>query len=169
MKYQFMPMFWGDLLANTLHLSAQEAGAYLFLIAHAWEHDAKIAVTDLQRVARVSNFQWPKVRPRLSQFFNTIMDPNNWIHERVKSELIKAGEISNKRKDAALQMHSKSRANGYANHPPSTTTTTFINASLGKGSRGMSPDLGNDYRSPPKAKSDNPLMPLPDRPLVKRP
>lgn len=25
-------------------------------------------------------------------------------------------------------------------------------------------DLGNDYRSPPRAKSDNPLQPLPDRP-----
>lgn len=33
------------------------------------------------------------------------------------------------------------------------------------GSRqGMSPDLGNDYRSPPRTKSDNVLEPIPDRP-----
>jgi hypothetical protein len=87
----------------------------------------------------------------------------------VLSELTKAGEISNKRKDAALQMHSKSRANGHANghandpHTTTTSTTTFKNASLGKGSRGMSPDLGNNYRSPPKAKSDNVLAPLPEK------
>jgi uncharacterized protein YdaU (DUF1376 family) len=165
MKYQFMPMFWGDLLANTLHLRTHELGAYIRLIAHAWEHQGKIAVDDLQCVARVSNFHWKKMRPRLAQFFDTVTDPINWHHHRVHSELTKAGEISNKRKDAALQMHSKSRANGHANDPPSTTTTTttFINASLGKGSRGMSPDLGNDYRSPPRAKSDNVLAPLPER------
>lgn len=171
MKYQFMPMFWGDFFANTLHLSAYELGAYTALIGHAWEHDGIIPVSDLQRVARVSNFHWHKIRPRLEQFFNTTMVSNNWIHERVQSELTKAAEISNKRKDAALQMHSKSRANGYANHhaSTSTSTTTFIDASLGKGREGSSRDLGNDYRSPPRNKSDNPLSPIPDRPLVKRP
>jgi uncharacterized protein YdaU (DUF1376 family) len=177
-------MFWGDFFANTLHLTAQELGAYTALIGHAWEHDGEIAVRDLQRIARVSNFYWRKIRPRLEQFFSTSMDPNNWIHERVQSELTKAAEISNKRKDAALQMHSKSKANGHAHTPPSTTTTTFTDASLGKGSKepdretapaepkrvaeqarqGMSPDPGNDYRSPPRTKSDNVLTPIPDQP-----
>ena len=42
MKYQFMPVFWGDFLANTMDLTAQEVGAYLLLIAHAWEHDGRV-------------------------------------------------------------------------------------------------------------------------------
>jgi len=169
MKYQFMPMFWGDFFANTLHLSAQELGAYTALIGHAWEHDGNISVEDVQRVSRVSNRHWPKVRLRMTPFFNTSKVLNYWHHERVHAELTKAAEISNKRKDAALQKHSKSSANGHANSPHTTTTTTFKDASLGKGSRGMSPDLGNDYRSPPRTKSDNPLMPIPDKPLVKTP
>ena len=86
MKYQFMPMFWGDFLANTMHLTAQEAGAYLFLIGHAWEHDGKIAVKDLQRVARVSNAHWHRVRPRLEQFFTTSMVVQYWFHGRVHAQ-----------------------------------------------------------------------------------
>ena len=156
MKYQFMPMFWGDLFANTLHLSTLEMGAYILLIGHAWEHKAKIAVVDLQRVARVSNFQWHKVRPRLSQFFDTVTDPNNWIHHRVLSELTMAAELSNKRKEAgranAQQVLSKKRAHD----PPSTLQLHIENLTNGKGS--------DDYRSPPRTKSDNVLTPIPERP-----
>lgn len=178
MKYQFMPMFWGDFFANTLHLTTQEVGAYVLLIGHAWEHNGNIAVEDLQRVARVSNHHWPKVRPRLSQFFDTSNVPNFWYHGRVHAELSKATEISNKRKDAALQMHSKSRANAVQKHMQThmqtshtTTTTTIENLSNGKGREEPSVqkqvdyhDPGVDYRSPPRTKSDNVLEPLPDKP-----
>src|SRR5207342_2665701 len=54
MKYPWMPLFWGDFLANTMHLSAQEAGAYLFLIAHAWEHDGEIPGEKV-RLARIAH------------------------------------------------------------------------------------------------------------------
>jgi uncharacterized protein YdaU (DUF1376 family) len=180
MKYQFMPMFWGDFFANTLHLTTQEVGAYVLLIGHAWEHNGKIAVEDLQRVARVSNHNWHRVRHRVIPFFDTLSDTNSWISERVLLELTKAAEISNKRKDAALQMHSKSRANASSLHEnseafasPSTTTTTIENLSNGKGREAPTMqvqvnwrDPGNDYRSPPRAKSDNVLTPLPDKPLL---
>jgi uncharacterized protein YdaU (DUF1376 family) len=163
MKYQFMPMFWGDFFANTLHLTPQEAGAYLFLIGHAWEHDGKIAVADLRRVARVSNYHWAEVRDRLEPFFSTLEVPNFWYHQRVHAERTKAAEISNKRKEAALQMHSKSSANALQTTPHTTTTSTYLNASLGKGRQGSSPDLGLDYRSPPRQKTDNVLVPLPEK------
>lgn len=167
MKYQFMPLFWGDFLANTMHLTAQEAGAYLFLIGHAWEHDGEIAAADLQRVARIGNAHWHKVRPRLEQFFTTTTVVGSWYHERVHSELIKAAEISNKRKGAALQMHNKCRANGYASHDASTLQLPINNLANGKGRETpLTPqvvfqDKGNDYRAPPASKSDHVLAPLP--------
>ena len=178
MKYQFMPMFWGDFLANTMHLTPQEAGAYLFLIAHAWEHQGKIAVEDLQRVARVSNHNWHRVRHRVSQFFDTLSDANFWISGRVITELTHAAEISSKRKAAAEQKHnkstSKSSANGDANrgakdlHLPSYLPVENLN--LGKGREAPSMqvqvnwrDPGVDYRSPPRSKSDAPLQPLPKK------
>jgi uncharacterized protein YdaU (DUF1376 family) len=179
-KYQWMPLFWGDLFANTLHLSAEEFGSYMLLIGHAWEHQAKIPVKDLQRIARASNFRWHKIQPRLAQFFNTMIDANNWIHDRVLMELTIAGEISNKRKGAAMQMHAKRRASacdlhshttlhslesssngkegGMQMHPPEFEHTQSYTPS------GMSPDKGLDYRSPPRNKSDNTLQPIPDKP-----
>jgi len=180
MKYQFMPVFWGDFLANTMDLSAQEVGAYFLLIAHAWEHDGKIPFDRAQRIARIGNHQWPKVWKQLEPFFHTTMDPNFWSHHRVLDELAKAAEISSKRKDAALQKHSKSYANAPSLHPHTTTTLPIEKLSNGKGSeapqakpaparQGPSPDPGLDYRSPPRTKSDNPLMPIPDKPLVKTP
>ena len=186
MKYQFMPMFWGDFLANTMHLTAQEAGAYLFLIAHAWENDANIAVADLRRVARVGNNHWYLARPRLEQFFTPMKGVaggpcgggDYWHHSRVCQELQKATEISDKRKDAAMQMHSKRLILVSASAPASILQLPIKDASLGKGSeapperaagppavnrQGSSPDRGLDYRSPPRKKSNNVLAPLSER------
>ena len=175
MKNQFMPMFWGDLLANTMHLSTLEVGAYVLLIAHAWEHQANVAVMDLQRVAKVSNFQWHQIRPRLSQFFDTSTVPNFWHHERVHTELCRVAEISNKRKEAALQKHSKSSAKVYANDPHLSSYLPIENLNLGKEgetpsvqAQGNYRDPGVDYRSPPRTKSDNVLEPVPERPATRR-
>ena len=173
MKYQFMPVFWGDFLANTMDLTAQEVGAYLLLIAHAWEHDGRVPCKGAQRIARISNYRWAKVRAELEQFFNTSKDPNNWIHERVLSERTKAAEISNKRKEAAMQKHSKRSANGHANRPHTTTTTTNtkLKPSLDKvAARAELYHPPTDaeqaaYRAPPATKSTNVLEPIPERPV----
>lgn len=171
MKYKFMPMFWGDFFANTLHLTAQELGAYTALIGHVWEHDGKIAAADVQRVARVPNYSWHKVRPRIEPFFDVLSTPNTWCHERVATELRLAAEISNKRKAAAMQMHSKSRAN-------SDAKASYLQShieSFASVREGDAPpmhvqvnyrDPGVEYRSPPRKKSDNVLTPLPDKQLL---
>jgi uncharacterized protein YdaU (DUF1376 family) len=57
MKHQWMPIFWGDFLANTMHLSAQEVGAYFLLIAHAWEHGGRVPY-DNARIARIRSDHW---------------------------------------------------------------------------------------------------------------
>lgn len=190
MKYPWMPLFWGDFLANTLHLSAQELGAYFLLIAHAWEHDAKVSVKDAQRIARVGNRHWGEVRVKLDHFFEPsgglLGGAVEVVHTRVAKELAYTGEISNKRKDAALQMHANRRASAVQvhMHPPSQP----LESSLGEvkavapsragapngarapspppegGRQGMSPDLGDEYRAPPATKSDNQLREIPDRP-----
>jgi uncharacterized protein YdaU (DUF1376 family) len=171
MKHQWMPLFWGDFFANTLHLTAQETGAYILLIGHAWEHDGNIAVGDLQRVARINNYHWPKVRDRLAPFFNTSDVSNIWHHARVTTELTLAAEISNKRKGAALQMHANraARANAHASTP---LLHHLFNPSLNKenGAAREAPNMqmqmkrdSDDSRFPPRTKSDNVLKPLPEK------
>jgi len=177
MKYKFMPMFWGDFFANTLHLSAQEIGAYVLLIAHAWEHEGKIPLNGAQRIARVDNRHWQKVWARLEGFFVPLVGHGGKAtevrHPRCTTELAKAAEISNKRKEAAEQMHSKGNAIASNMHHTTTFLSTLESLDLGKGREAPSlqvqvnwRDPGVDYRSPPRAKSDNVLTPLPDKPLL---
>jgi uncharacterized protein YdaU (DUF1376 family) len=171
-----------------MHLSAQEAGAYLFLIAHAWEHDGKIPSEPvrLARIAHVRQDQWKKVWCALEEFFEIEAHGPSIsaiTHGRVVNELHRLGKISNQRKEAAKQKHSKS--NGAAR--PSTSSSN-VDSFLGKQEEGsavqkhsidpraslelqlaqkrhlgISPDEGMDYRSPPRKKSDNPLAAIPDR------
>jgi uncharacterized protein YdaU (DUF1376 family) len=175
-KYPWMPLFWGDFLANTMHLSAQEAGAYLFLIAHAWEHDGEIPNEPVRRarIAHVRQDQWKRVWAALENFFETTRDGqaiSRTTHRRVMDELHRLGKIANKRKEAAVQMHSKSSAHA------STSTSIPNRSSNGElreaqpvqmhGTPGWRPRLDDDdVRIPPRTKSDNMLTPLPDKPLV---
>jgi uncharacterized protein YdaU (DUF1376 family) len=184
-KYPWMPLFWGDFLANTMHLSAQEAGAYLFLIAHAWEHEGQIPAdhSRLARIAHVRHEWWPRVWKVLENFFeptpSSVTHMCGYTHVRVTAELHRLGKISSKRKAAAEQMHGKS--NGFAS--TSTSRSKIESSSDGKGMQprarpehtslelqlaqkrhlGISPDKGMDYRSPPAKKSENVLAPLPDQ------
>jgi uncharacterized protein YdaU (DUF1376 family) len=170
MKYPWMPLFWGDFLANTMHLSAQEAGAYLFLIAHAWEHDGVIPgeKVRLARIAHIRQDQWNRVWFALEKFFEpTSVVPliDGYTHRRVTDELHRLGKIANKRKAAAVQMHSKS----YADASASTSKTNRESSLNGKQDAAREHSLnfrdkGVDYRAPPAKKSDNVLTPLPEKP-----
>jgi uncharacterized protein YdaU (DUF1376 family) len=183
MKYPWMPLFWGDFLANTMHLSAQEAGAYLFLIAHAWEHGGEIPGerVRLARIAHLRQDQWSKVWPALEKFFEPqtggllIGRPTDqwYTHRRVTDELHRLGKISNKRKAAAYanaqQMLSKCLANGGANALTSTSTSnreSFLSEE-GKAQHSNFRDKGVDYRAPPAKKIANELQPLPDKRMRK--
>jgi uncharacterized protein YdaU (DUF1376 family) len=181
-KYPWMPLFWGDFLANTMHLSAQEAGAYLFLIAHAWEHDGEIPGdrVRLARIAHVRQDQWNKVWSELQKFFEikaggpSIDRPTDqwYTHQRVTAELHRLGKISNNRKAAAEQKHSNSKLRlvGAPSDAPISHSTSNRDSNLGElreaqhGTPGWRPRVDDDdVRSPPRAKSDNVLAPLPDK------
>src|SRR6516165_510748 len=105
MSKAWMPLYIGDFLADTMHLNCQETGAYLRLIMHAWQHNGLIPDDDrlMIRIVRCHPPHWPRLRKTLCPFF----------------EMIKTEEISNKRKAAALQMHSKCSANALQMHTQS--------------------------------------------------
>jgi uncharacterized protein YdaU (DUF1376 family) len=112
----WMPLYIGDYLADTGHLTAQEHGAYLLLLMHQWNHGSIPNNPEiLTRIARVHPPHWPRTWKVLSQFFHD-QEGGVLIQKRLAAEISKAAEISNKRKQAALQMHSKSSANAEQVH-----------------------------------------------------
>jgi len=107
----WMPLYIGDFLADTMELGATERGIYISLIMHAWQHDGLIPLDD-KKLARISGCDsrlWHQYKETVLQFFDVVNDVSAQ-HSRVVSELHRCSEISNKRKAAALQKHSKSSA-----------------------------------------------------------
>jgi uncharacterized protein YdaU (DUF1376 family) len=114
-----MPLYIGDYLADTQHLTAYEHGAYLLLLMHQWQ-TGKLPGDDelLARIARVHPPHWRRVKSVLIHFFD-VQEDGSWVQKRLALEITKSVEISNKRKDAALQKHSKSKANAVQLHTQS--------------------------------------------------
>jgi uncharacterized protein YdaU (DUF1376 family) len=96
----WMPIFWGDYLRDTGHLSAAEHGAYLMLIAHYWTTGKGLPADDgqLARIARMSKKEWAKARPVVSAFFKVTAD--GWLHKRIEQEIENAQERVERRSKA---------------------------------------------------------------------
>lgn len=97
----WMPMYWGDYLKDTGHLSTEQHGAYLLLIGHYWTTGKPLPDDDtrLARIARLSLAAWKKSRNTVAEFF-TVVD-SKWTHGRIEEEL-----------EAAVKFLEKQATNG---------------------------------------------------------
>jgi uncharacterized protein YdaU (DUF1376 family) len=86
----FMPIFWGDYLADTGHLTAAEHGAYMLLIGRYWTSGVPLPDDDaqLRRTSRMTLAEWKRARPTLAAFFE--LRDGRWRHKRIDSELARA-------------------------------------------------------------------------------
>lgn len=111
MSHHYMPLYVGDYLADTAHLTTIESGAYLHLIMHYWRRGEALDNTSdrLMHVARVSADEWAAMRAVLSEFFD--ISGHTWSHKRVEAELAKAASKSSKAKASAERRHSGQDAN----------------------------------------------------------
>ena len=95
-----MPMFWGDYLRDTGHLSPAEHGAYLMLIAHQWTTAKPLPDDDamLARIAKMTAREWRAAKRVIEPFFQ--VKNGEWSHKRVAADLIKAKEAYDRRSNA---------------------------------------------------------------------
>jgi uncharacterized protein YdaU (DUF1376 family) len=116
----WMPIYWGDYLRDTMHLSTEEHGAYLLLLAHYWTQGGPF--TDDQRslksVTKMTAKRWQKVRPILATFF--VVEDGKWRHKRVDVELQRATDITIARQKAG-KIGGKAKANNLANAEQTST------------------------------------------------
>lgn len=118
MSRAWMPMYWADYKSDTAHLSRDEHGGYMLLIAHYW-HTGSLPDDD-ERLARItlcqSQCEWHALRNALEPFFE-----DGWKHKRIDAELAKAEEAYKKRALASEKAHAArwgKNANGNANRMP---------------------------------------------------
>lgn len=99
----WMPLYIGDYLSDTMHLTTEQHGAYLLLIMHYWKSGKPLpsCPQKLATICKLSPDAWSIAQADLKQFFDTETDPSLWIHGRIKDEMEKAGEKKEKASDKA--------------------------------------------------------------------
>jgi uncharacterized protein YdaU (DUF1376 family) len=90
MSRAWMPIYWGDFLRDTRHLSKWQRDSYMMLIAHYWTTGA--LPDDDQQLARITDCtldQWLADKPVVQALFH-----HGWRHKRIEAELRRATEIT---------------------------------------------------------------------------
>jgi uncharacterized protein YdaU (DUF1376 family) len=99
MRRPWMPLYVGDYLAKTGHLTTIQHGAYLLLIMHYWANGSLPTQPEaLMAIARMTPEQWSGNCHAVAKFFT-----NDWRHERIDFELQKVKKVSESRSLAGLK------------------------------------------------------------------
>jgi uncharacterized protein YdaU (DUF1376 family) len=96
MKRPWMPLYVGDYLGDTGHLTTAQHGAYLLLMMHYWRR-GELPDDDRQlaKITKLPLRTWGDYRPVLQQFFHS-----GWKHKRIDAELERLMRLSEKRASA---------------------------------------------------------------------
>ncbi len=115
----WMPLYIGDYLADTMHLSAVEHGAYLLLLMQQWR-SGPLPDDDrhLAAIARVDLAAWKRqVGPTIRRFFEVTAD--GLVQKRLEAERQKAAAIIEKRATAGKKGAARRWQNGEQSDKPS--------------------------------------------------
>jgi uncharacterized protein YdaU (DUF1376 family) len=106
----WMPLYIGDYMGDTWHLSRADHGSYLLLIFYYWNHGGLPAdETEIADIAKVPPEEWPEARKQLLRFFH-----HGWRHKRIDRELAKCEIIKTKRAIAGAK-GGKTKRNPFPN------------------------------------------------------
>jgi uncharacterized protein YdaU (DUF1376 family) len=85
----WMPLYIGDYLADTMHLTTEQHGAYLLLIMAYWRRGKALPACDrkLAGIANLSLDAWSIAQAEIKEFFDTESDPTLWVHKRIEKEM----------------------------------------------------------------------------------
>ena len=93
MNRPWMPLYVGDYLGDTGHLTTAQHGAYLLLMMHYWRK-GELPDDDrqLSKITKLPLRTWCEYRPTLQDFFHS-----GWRHKRIDAELARMVRVSEKR------------------------------------------------------------------------
>lgn len=153
----WMPVYWGDYLKDTMHLTCEEHGAYLLLIAAYWNRGGPIPNDEkwLASASKLSVRKWRKVNARVTEFFSKLDNENGsvLVHERVEKEIL--------RSSARLK---SARANGKAGGLAKSklTTITYTDSPNGESQKKKDTSYPKKKSSSDSGISINREFPSPD-------
>ena len=146
----WMPLFIGDYLADTGHLTTEEHGAYLLLMFHYWRRGP--LPNDAKRLAAIVGLRkdaWSRAWGALEQFFTLDEAAGLLRHKRIDLELSAAGERRLKNKNRAEKAASARWGTSDA-----TSNATSIGQALHKECPSPSPSPSHSKKPSGKPEAD---------------
>lgn len=148
----YMQLYIADYLADTMHLSTEEHGAYLLLMFNYWQTGRAIPKNRLAKIARMSNDRWNSVETSLSEFFND--NGAEWVHERIERDL-EGVRSSLEQKSAAGKASARARKAKKSTQPErgsnerSTVVSDSLQLSVNGNPTNKDPDIDTDLKENP--------------------
>lgn len=142
---QWMPLYVGDYLADTMHLTQAEHGAYLLLLMHSWRtgplpnDDARLAA-----IARGDAASWKRMGPTLRAFFDVTDD--GLVQRRLERVRIEQGNKVEQRRAAGKASAAARKRQREVNEIPTT-----VDAPLAREGREL--ELEPEREEPPSPPS----------------
>lgn len=102
MSFAFLPLYTGDYLRDTTHLSPREHGVYLLMLVWCWQH-AKPMPNDMLRLCRICACRdatdEAAVKVVLAEFFE--LEPDGYHNRRIERELTRSNGLVKRGKAGA--------------------------------------------------------------------
>ncbi|NMZ06242.1 DUF1376 domain-containing protein [Pseudomonas proteolytica] len=153
----YMQLYVADYLADTMHLTTEEHGAYLLLIFNYWQTGKPIPVPRLARITRLSNERWTDVERSLGEFFNE--RDNEWVHDRIERDL-EAVRATQEQRIAAGKASAEARKQSAKSRPKASSNarSTPVEIPLNENATNKEEKREEEIRQTP------PLSPLAENP-----
>ncbi len=117
----YIQLYVADYLADTMHLTTEEHGAYLLLIMNYWQTGKPLQSERIPNVIRLTKSRFNEIEKTLSEFF-TIIEPGLWVHERIEMDLAFVRSKSEKASDSAKKRWNKNPGKQvFLNQSPTNT------------------------------------------------
>lgn len=98
----WFPLYVGDYLSDTGHLSTSEHGAYLLLLMHQWRHGCVPAdEKQLSKITRQPLHEWRRMAGTILAFFSEGEGGVSYVQGRLERERNKADEHAARRSEKA--------------------------------------------------------------------
>jgi len=105
----WMPLYVGDYLADTGHLTTTQHGAYLLLLMHYWrKRELPNDDKQLAAIAKLPLRIWLDSKETIQAFFYM-----GWQHKRLEAELAKRERVANARAIAGQKGGSRTQMNSF--------------------------------------------------------
>ena len=93
----FMQLYPADYLADTIHLTCEEHGAYILLILSYWQTGKPIPEDRICKIIRVGGTRCAAIKDTIREFFE-VGDDGLWVHHRIEADLHR---VNSRRKQAS--------------------------------------------------------------------